>query len=64
VLFWRAALGCYAAAVLLAGLALVRPWSVYLTAGVGLAGVWCQRAAVFVRRLEDATREEADVPGD
>ena len=60
----RAAIGCYAAAVLLAGLALVRPWTAWPALAAGFAGFWCQRSAIFARRLEDDTQDKADVPGD
>jgi hypothetical protein len=64
VLFQRAALGCYVAAVVLAGLVFVWPWSAWLAVAVLLAGLWCQREATFARRLGDDTQDEADVPGD
>ena len=68
VLFWRAALGCHAAALPLAGLAVARS-SVVVWLGAGLAllaGLWCQRSAAFARRLAERDEDEvrADVPGD
>ena len=64
VLLERAAIGCYAAAIPLAGLALVRPWTAWLAIAAGFAGFWCQRSAIFARRLGDDTQEKDDVPGD
>ena len=66
VLLRRAALGCYVAAVVLAGLVFVWPWSAWLAAAVLLAGLWCQREAAFAQRLaaEDRDGVRADVPGD
>jgi hypothetical protein len=61
VLLERPAIGCYAAAIPLAGLALVRPWTVI---AAGFAGFWCQRSAIFARRLGDDAQEKDDVPGD
>ena len=67
VLRW-AAVGCHAAALPLAGVAVARSSvAVWLGAGLALlAGLWCQRSAAFARRLaerdEDGVR--ADVPGD
>ena len=63
VLLERAAIGCYAACTLLAGLALVRPWTAWLVVAAGFAGFWCQRSAIFARRLEDDAQEKDDVPG-
>ena len=67
VLFRRAAVGCYVAAVVLAGLALARSNAVWLAAGIALlAGFWCQRTAAFAHRLAERNEDEvkADVPGD
>jgi len=61
----RAALGCYAGALLLAGLALGWSRFAWLAAAAALlAGLWCERSAILARRLEDGTQDEADVPGD
>ena len=67
VLFRRAALGCYAAAVLLAALAYVWSWLAWLAAAAALlAGLWCRRTATFAGELEDRNeaKAKADVPGD
>ena len=65
VRFRRAALGCYAAALPLAGLTLGWSRVAWLAVGAALlAGLWCERTAIFARRLGDDTRDEADVPGD
>ena len=65
VLLRRAALGCYAAALPLAGLALGWSRLAWLAVGAALlAGLWCERTAIFARRLGDDTRDEADAPGD
>lgn len=67
VLFRRAALGCYATAVLLVGLALAWSSGAWLAAAAAsLAGLWCQRTAIFVAELEDQDEVKAkvDVPGD
>ena len=67
VQFRRVALGCYAAALPFAALAVA--WSRFAwlaTAAVLLAGLWCERAAAFARRLAERDEDEvkADVPGD
>ena len=64
VLLRRAALGCYVAAVVLAGLVFVWPWSAWLAAAVLLAGLRCQHEATLARRLGEHTQEADDVPGD
>jgi len=63
-LLQRATLGCYVAAVVLAGLVFVWPWSAWLAAAVLLAGLRCQREATLARRLGEHTQEANDVPGD
>ena len=67
VQFRRVALGCYAAALPFAALAVA--WSRFAwlaTAAVLLAGLWCERAAAFARRLAERNEDgvKADVPGD
>jgi hypothetical protein len=64
VLLRRAAVGCYVITILLAGLALVRPWTAWPAIAAGFAGFWCQRGAIVARRLEDDIQDKADVPGD
>jgi hypothetical protein len=67
VLLRRGATGCYAAAVLLASLALAWSRSAWLAAAVALlGGFWCQRSATFAGQLEDRdeAKAKADVPGD
>jgi len=67
VVLRRAAAGCYAAAVLLAGLALAWSRAAWLAAAAALlAGFWCQRTATFAGELEDQdeAKAKADVPGD
>ena len=67
VLFRRVALGCYAAAVVLAVLALAWSRLAWVVAGaVLLAGLWCERTAAFARRFAERNEDEvkADVPGD
>ncbi len=63
-LLQRATRGCYVAAVVLAGLVFVWPWSAWLAAAVLLAGLRCQREATLARRLGEHTQEADDVPGD
>ena len=63
-LLQQAAFGCYVAAVVLAGLVFVWPWSAWLAAAVLLAGLRCQREATLARRLGEHTQEADDVPGD
>ncbi len=67
VLLRRAALACYAAAVLLAVLALAWSRGAWLAAAAALlAGLWCRRTATFAGELEDQdeAKARADVPGD
>ena len=66
MLLRRAALGCYVAAVVLAGMVFVWPWSAWLAVAALLAGLWCQREAAFAHRLAERDEDEvkADVPGD
>ena len=55
VRFRRAAIGCYAAALPLAGLAVAWSRLAWLAAGaVLLAGCCCERSALFARRLAGA----------
>ena len=58
VLFRQAALGCYVAAVALAGLALAWSRLVWLAAGaVLLAGFCCERSALFAHRFAERGEE-------
>jgi hypothetical protein len=64
VLLRRTAIGCYVAAVPLAGLALAWSRVAWLAAIVALlAGLWCERAAILARRLEDDQEEMDDAGG-
>ncbi len=67
VQFRRVALGCYAAALPFAALAVA--WSRFAwlaSAAALLVGLWCDRAAAFARRLAERDEDgvKADVPGD
>ena len=63
--FRRAAVGCYAAALPLAVLALRWSRLAWLAAGAALlAGVCCERGATFAGRLAGHGRKGTGAPGD